>query len=114
MTAPTRPLLAIMTAAALLGSSAQAQTPARPLRDGKTIFQDKCVYCHDAKGWATRALAKRTPPGEAMITARKTLPAAYTKVVVRRGIGSMPGFTPTDLSDAEIAIIAAWLDKSAK
>lgn len=93
-------------------AGANAAAPARALRDGEAIYRDKCVYCHDSRGWGTRALSRRTPEGEAMLTNRKQLPAAVTRYVVRRGMGSMPGFTPTDLSDAEIARVATWLDKT--
>jgi len=80
-------------------------------RSGQDIYFDKCVYCHDSRGWGTRVLARRTPPGEAELTKRKDLPAAYTKIVVRRGLNAMPQFTPTDLSDDEVAAVARWLDE---
>lgn len=110
-----RPLPALLGFVILLGAivtAAASAAPAKPPRDGEAIYRDKCLYCHDARGWGTRALSRRTPPGEAMLTSRKVLPAALTKFVVRRGMGSMPGFTPTDLSNAEIDRVAAWLDKS--
>jgi mono/diheme cytochrome c family protein len=88
------------------------QPVTRQLRSGEAIYRDRCIYCHDRGGWATRVLAKRVPAGEAPLIDRKELPADYTRQVVRRGIGSMPAFTPTDLSDREVAIIADWLDKS--
>lgn len=104
---------ALLAAAALVaGTAIAAAPPPATIRDGEAIYHDKCVYCHDAKGWGTRALALRTQPGEAILVNRKELPAALTEIVVRRGIGSMPGFTPTELSDAEIARVAKWLDKT--
>lgn len=95
--------------AVVLAGASKPPTPAVPLRSGEAIYKDKCIYCHDTRGWATRVLARRTPPGEARLVDRKYLPADYTKQVVRRGVGSMPGFTPTDLNDAEVAVIAKWL-----
>lgn len=80
-------------------------------RTGEEIFADKCIYCHDTRGWGTRILARRTPEDQAELTRRESLPAAYTSLVVRRGIGSMPGFTPTDLTDEEVAEVARWLDE---
>ena len=88
-----------------------AAPPATPVRDGEAIFKDKCIYCHDVRGWGTRALARRVPPGQELLTRRDALPADFVKIAVRRGIGSMPGFTPTDLSDAEVAAVADWLDR---
>jgi mono/diheme cytochrome c family protein len=80
-------------------------------RAGEDIYFDKCVFCHDSRGWGTRVLARRTPPGEGELTKRKDLPAAYTEIVVRRGLNAMPPFTPTDLSDEEIARVSRWLDE---
>jgi mono/diheme cytochrome c family protein len=37
------------------------------------------------------------------------LPAAYIVYVVRHGTGSMPPFTPTELTDAQLARLAKWL-----
>jgi mono/diheme cytochrome c family protein len=80
-------------------------------RGGEEIFADKCVYCHAPGGWGTRVLEARVPEGEAPLMDRRNLPAHYTAFVVRNGIGSMPQLTPTDLSDAELARLAQWLDE---
>lgn len=103
-------LVAIAVAAGAL-ASASLTAQASDARSGQDIYRDKCVYCHDSRGWGTRVLARRTPPGEGELVKRKDLPAAYTQIVVRRGLNSMPGFTPTDLSDEEIARLAHWLDE---
>ncbi|MFC3099030.1 c-type cytochrome [Alteraurantiacibacter palmitatis] len=79
-------------------------------RTGEQIFAAKCVFCHDATGWGTRSLARRTPPGQSELLNRQVLPPALVIHAVRRGIGSMPQFTPTEISDEELAILAAWLD----
>jgi mono/diheme cytochrome c family protein len=75
------------------------------------MFADSCIYCHDAGGWGTRSLARRVPPGEAELLNRKDLPAGFTRMVVRRGIGAMPPLTPTELTDAELDRLARWLDE---
>lgn len=77
---------------------------------GEEIYNDKCVYCHSRRGWGTRVLSRRVPEGQAELAERALLPAAFTAAVVRQGIGSMPAFTPTDLSDEEIAVVAQWLE----
>ena len=75
------------------------------------LFQQKCAACHDSAGWGTRALARRVPQGQAELAVRKGLTADYVRYVVRHGIGSMPPFTPTDLSDAELRQLGAWLQR---
>jgi hypothetical protein len=52
------------------------------------------------------------PDGEAELLKRKNLPAALTRLAVRRGIGAMPPLTPTDLTDAELERLARWLDEA--
>lgn len=94
---------------AMVGIAAAAQE--RP-RTAPEIFAATCVHCHDSGGWGTRALAPRVPAGEAALLKRKNLPAALTRLVVRRGIGSMPPLTPTDITDAELEQLARWLDEA--
>ena len=36
--------------------------------------------------------------------------AALVRYVVRRGVGSMPRLTPTDLTDEDLARVAQWLE----
>lgn len=99
-------LLTVTPAAAALEA---AEAPEAGMPRGQQVFYDKCIHCHDARGWGTRVLARRTPAGEAELTHRRNLPAAYTVAVVRRGLGSMPAFNPTELSDADLAAVATWL-----
>lgn len=86
------------------------QSAGQGSRSPQDVFADRCAYCHEAGGWGTRVLARRVPDGEAELLKRSSLPAAYTAAVVRRGIGAMPQFTPTELTDEEIAALADWLD----
>ncbi len=90
------------------GVTAEAQDAGAP-RSPEQIFAAKCVYCHDARGWGTRSLARRTPEGQAQLLDREVLPEVLVRYAVRRGVGSMPQFTPTEISDAELDALAAWL-----
>ncbi|HSG57400.1 MAG TPA: cytochrome c [Paracoccaceae bacterium] len=109
--------LALVVAGLSLALAASAQdtatpteaTPATP-RTGPEIFAETCVHCHNARGWGTRSLARRTPPGQAELLQRQVLPPALVRHAVRRGIGSMPQFTPTEISDEELEVLADWLD----
>ena len=78
---------------------------------GPALFRQKCAACHDSSGWGTRALARRLPKGQAELALRKGLTADYVRYVVRHGVGSMPPLTPTDLSDAELRALGAWLQR---
>ena len=96
-----------------LAASAQDAGPPPPpaiIRTGPEIFAARCVYCHDARGWGTRSLARRVPEGQAELLQREVLPPALVQYAVRRGVGSMPQFTPTEISDAELAALADWLE----
>ena len=95
-------------ALAFTAMAATAQDAPAP-RTGEQVFADKCVYCHDARGWGTRSLARRTPPGQAQLLDREVLPEVLVRYAVRRGVGSMPQFTPTEISDAELDNLARWL-----
>lgn len=98
--------LPLAAAATALAAGAQERVKSPP-----EMFADTCAYCHDTGGWGTRTLARRVPAGEAELLKRKDLPAAFTRAVVRRGIGAMPPFTRTDLTDAELDRLARWLDE---
>lgn len=108
----TRRLLALpavaLAAAILLPPGTAAQE--EPAFDPATFYEQRCAFCHGPGGWGTRKLEPRVPSGEAELLNRTDLPPAYTALVVRRGIGAMPQFTPTELTDAQLAELARWLD----
>lgn len=93
-----------------LGAAAVAQdAPAAPL-SGQALFVEKCGLCHLEGGFGTRVLSRRVPQGQALLQDRENLPAAFTTLVVRRGIGSMPQIRPAELSDAQLGAIARYLE----
>lgn len=103
-----RTTLSVAVSLAALGwSPAHCQVIDR----GAVLFEQKCAACHDSTGWGTRALARRVRPGQAELAVRKGLTADYVRYVVRHGVGSMPSFTPTDLSDPELGALGAWLQR---
>lgn len=79
-------------------------------QSGQALFIDRCGGCHLEGGFGTRVLQRRVPQGQAELEKRDELPAAFTKVVVRRGIGSMPQIRAAELSDADLQAIAAYLE----
>ena len=97
-------------AAAVLSPSASAEDAAPPVATGEALFVEKCGLCHLEGGFGTRVLGRRVPEGQALLQDRKALPAAFTSTVIRQGIGSMPQIRESELSDAQVAAIAAYLE----
>jgi len=97
-------------AIATIGSAAAKTQPEAP-RPSDQIYAERCAYCHDANGWGTRVLARRLPASDAVLLNRASLPPGYITFVVRHGIGAMPQFTPSEITDAELAELSRWLGR---
>ena len=98
-----------MGALALLAAvpgTAQASAPV----SGKDAFEARCSACHSESGWATRVLKRRLPADQAVLAKRAGLTAAFVKVVVRHGTGSMPQIRKAELDDATLDAIAKYLE----
>ena len=78
---------------------------------GDVIYAHYCGHCHnDGDGHpGTMRLAIRLSPAQSVIQQRENLPAAYIKQVVRNGLGMMPAFRPTEISDNELNTLAAFI-----
>lgn len=104
---------ALVAAVALaLAFGARAQDTAKP--DGKAVFTKWCAPCHgDGPGKpgtaALQALYKGAKP--ALLEQRTDLPPELTKQFVRTGVSVMPFFRKTEISDAELEALAAYLAK---
>jgi mono/diheme cytochrome c family protein len=100
--------LAGLTATAMAGAVALAKEPEA---GGKVLFDHKCAMCHGKDGMGTGLLARRMNPAIAELEKRDNLGAAYVTKVARIGIGNMPPITRGDVSDAQMARIAAYLSR---
>lgn len=85
-------------------------------RPGQALFEHHCGYCHLAGGMGTNLLVRQrlaagAAPETALLARRDDLTADYVKAVVRMGKGAMPPQTRVDLTDAELASVAAWLGR---
>ena len=101
-----------------------AQQPA--VQRGNAKFQHSCAPCHgagvgdDGHGMLPGTDALRikykgaTPAVPALLEERTDLTAPVLKVFLRHGSFSMPPFRPTELTDAEIADVAAYLADKAQ
>ena len=108
--------------ALLQGAPAPAQDPAA-IERGNAKFQYMCAPCHGAGiGDDGRAMLPGTDALRikyrgalpALLEERGDLTADVIRVYLRRGSWSMPPFRPTEITDAEIEDIAAYLAESSR
>ena len=91
-----------------VGGGVEAQDAAR----GNDVFQNWCAPCH-APGprhpgtQALEALYKGAKP--APLEQRTDLVPELTRAFVRTGVSVMPPFRKTEISDADLAALAAYL-----
>lgn len=86
-------------------------------RDGQSVFEAQCGYCHLVGGMGTNLLTKQqmlagNPPQMGVLSNRQDLTADYVKTVVRMGKGAMPQQTKVDITDAELDAVAKYLGKA--
>jgi mono/diheme cytochrome c family protein len=108
----TAGFLAILTlalAAGLVNADDAALTPQQ--EQGRRAYNHICVYCHSPGVWGTNRLAKRMDKDHAVLENRTDLSAEVIQTVVRTGIGSMPPLRKSELSDADLAAVAAYLTR---
>lgn len=103
---------AILSIAALAfaGSAAAAERP--DLARGKAVFDKWCAPCHAAGPGhpGTDALqAKYKGEKPAVVEDRRDLTPEQTKFFVRKGVSVMPFFRKTEISDAELNDLAAYI-----
>jgi len=111
--------------AACLGDSALAQS-APSVENGKAVYGKWCAPCHGAEAPKTGAFAAGALPGTlalsvkyqgkvpAVLDQRTDLAPAVIKTVVRHGLYGMPITRKTEVSDAELEDIVAYLTRNRK
>ena len=113
--------LALASALCFASASAVQAQDASAVQRGNAKFQRTCAPCHGAgAGSDGRAMLPGTDALRlkykgslpALLEARTDLTAEVLKSYVRRGSWSMPPFRKTELTDAEIKDIAAYLATS--
>jgi len=102
-------IMALAVAASLATADDAALTPQQ--QQGKRAYNHICVYCHSPGVWGTNRLSKRMDKEHAVLENRTDLSAAMVQTVVRTGIGSMPPLRKSELSDADLAAVAAYLTR---
>jgi mono/diheme cytochrome c family protein len=82
---------------------------------GYVQFQMSCAVCHGSgpgKPGSRALAAKYKGSVPALLEERSDLQATYIKQVVRQGLYVMPFFRKTELSDADLEAIAAYLTRN--
>jgi (+)-pinoresinol hydroxylase len=107
-------LIVFGIAAALTAASAAAQTPAER---GKQVYDKWCTPCHGAgegKPGTISAAALYKGAKPAVLSDRTDLTAAGIKTAVRSGVYIMPRFRKTEVSEAELEGIVAYLTRTSR
>ena len=105
-------LLAVTLVSVTVGTPLAAQETDALLARGDEVFQHWCAPCH-APGSrhpgtsALEVLYKGIKP--APLEQRTDLTPALTRVFVRTGVSIMPPFRKTEISDADLDALAAYL-----
>jgi mono/diheme cytochrome c family protein len=76
---------------------------------GAALFAEKCAMCHRVMGMGTVLLTRRRDPATAPLEKRTDLTVEFVVAAARAGLGNMPRISRGEVSDADLATIAAWL-----
>ena len=84
---------------------------------GRVVYEKWCAPCHDPgiTHPGTHALMAKYPNSSrasGAITAWTDLQASYVRFMVRHGMSVMPPFRKTEISDTELAALAAYLARN--
>jgi mono/diheme cytochrome c family protein len=102
----------VLLAAASAGTAWAADAPLTAHQEqGQKLYRSTCIYCHGEKVWGTFALERRLGADRGLLEKRTDLVAALVKSVVRNGLGSMPAYRRTELTDADVDAIADYLTR---
>lgn len=78
--------------------------------DSERIYNQKCGVCHAAgKMYPGYTRLKARGMQQPTLAERIDLNKDFVKYIARKGLGSMPMFTPIQLSDSDLEAIATWL-----
>jgi (+)-pinoresinol hydroxylase len=104
-------VVALLALLGVSGSTCAADQLTPVQAHGKQAYDHICIYCHAPGVWGANSLARRMDKEHAVLENRTDLTAAGIRAVVRTGIGSMPPLRRTELSDADVDAIAAYLTR---
>jgi mono/diheme cytochrome c family protein len=106
------------------GSVGRAQPPDRAaqLAQGKQVYDYWCLPCHGPglglpgfdglPGTQQLRIKYRDTNISPLLEERTDLVPEFVKVIVRQGVSFMPQFRKTEISDAELEALAAYLTRN--
>ncbi len=109
---PRRLMVPVLAVAAWLMPPLAAAAAASPVPAGESVYARWCSHCHgDGRGNpGTQSLqVKYGGKVPAVLLERTDLTAAAVTQFVRQGVLSMPPFRKTEITDAELAALSAYV-----
>ncbi|NBC37740.1 c-type cytochrome [Novosphingobium sp. FSY-8] len=107
--------------AGLVATAPAQAAPAKPapqlVADGLRLYTYHCAPCHgEGPGHPGTAALQRKYDGQmpALLADRRDLDGDMLRYFIRNGVNAMPYFRKTEISDAQIAAIAAYLARPRK
>jgi mono/diheme cytochrome c family protein len=94
--------------------SAPAETAGSEIERGRAVFQNACAICHGAgpdRPGTISLQAKYQGSKPALLEDRTDLTPETVAYFVRNGVAMMPFFRPTELSDAQVKDVGAYLSR---
>ena len=78
---------------------------------GAQLYMHWCIHCHSPAPFAagTSRLKFARPGVSPVLMERDDLDAQYVSTVVRNGLGAMPSFRRTEITEQELAAITRFL-----
>jgi len=85
--------------------------PSTATSAGQKIFGKWCGDCHGTRTGPGSMTLERRYQGSvpAILTQRRDLSPDFVKLVVRHGMSFMPSFRKTEISDADLVLVALYL-----
>jgi mono/diheme cytochrome c family protein len=109
-------IVALLAIPAAAQQDTKIENPFRGVMQDRTsrnanerLYVEKCSMCHRQMGMGTVILARRMDPKVARLELRDDLTAEFVISAARMGIGNMPRISRGEVSDAQLARIAAYL-----
>jgi mono/diheme cytochrome c family protein len=116
--------IAVVTgvALALCATFSVAQPPEGDGPRGKQVYDYWCLPCHgpglglpgfgELPGTQQLRIKYRDTQISPLLTDRSDLVPAFVKTIVRQGVSFMPQFRKTEISDADLDALAAYLARN--